>query len=221
MFRKSRHTIRFMSWDERKLHRELCVWGCTCDLNQFNFLEQPWEKGQEHKGQRCFARWKVSSTSPLPVCTEKIRMCHLAPRARVLTGLTSWQLWRSFWILYVGCSDLSSVGGCLLPFSLGCGMGQVDAYLWCCFHAKQFNLSIVVWIMLIADCYNFGFCSFWIDRHPVRLTLVSHSGPHGGSSSSGTIAVVLSRAVLEGLQGLKLLKRRRLYISSTERSFDV
>lgn len=26
---------------------------------------------------------------------------------------------------------------------------------------------------------------------------MSHSGPHGGSSCSGTIAVVLSRAVLE------------------------
>lgn len=180
MFRKSRHTIRFISWDERKLHWELCVGGCTCDLNQFSFLEQPWEKGQDHEGQRCFAHWKVGSASPLPVCTEKIRMCHLAPRARVLTGLTL--LGNPFWILHVGCSDLSSVGGCLLPFSLGCCMGQVDGYLWCCLRAKQFNLSTVVWIMLIADCYNFGFCSFWIDRYPVRLTLVSHSGPHGGSS---------------------------------------
>lgn len=56
VFRRNRHTIRFISWDERKLRCKLCVCVCMRNLNQFSFLQEPWEKGQDRKGRRCSAR---------------------------------------------------------------------------------------------------------------------------------------------------------------------
>lgn len=103
---------------------------CVCaQLKPGQLLGAALREGPGSEGPRCSARW-ICVRLPLPLGMGNIGMCHLAPRASVLPGLTSGQLWASSWVPRAGCSDVSSpIGGRLCPFSLGCCMGQVDPHL--------------------------------------------------------------------------------------------
>lgn len=142
------------------------------NLNQFSLSEQPWGKGRGWKGQRCSARRNVCAASPS--CWHG-KDWNVSPCTRGSCP-SKLDIWAALGVL----SDSPCwVLRCLLShqrpppsfFSrLLHGPGW-SAPPWWCLHAEQLNLNILVWIMLIADCYNFGFSNLWIGRLAIRTHL--------------------------------------------------